>query len=291
MQFTEDRLSDIRTALLGPDGSALIHLMHLKGFGQDTSDAAPASLQLATDLRWIDPDSGVLTPLGTCAADSCREYQFWIERDRKTPFDGYAPHLSPAFFKGRKVLEIGPGMGANLMSIAAAGGEVLGVEPVTAYIQMGAILSEREGLAAPDVRQGAAEDIPFGNASADLILCASAHQYFEILPAFHEIARTLTKGGELLIVGGTFKPYFWGGLKAILQERSGAAAYVITVLNSLSYMAFKTRVIPARTGFSTSRPVYPSQAALMRLLSQTGFEQVSDPVKVGPETCLHVRLR
>lgn len=291
MQFSEDRLTEIRTALLGPDGSALIHLMHLKGFGQDTSEAAAPVLQLATDLRWIDPDTGALTPLGTCAADSCREYQFWTERDRKTPFEGYAPHLSSTYFKGRKVLEIGPGMGANLMSIAAAGGEVLGVEPVTAYIQMGAILSEREGLPAPDVRQGAAEEIPFEKASADLILCASAHQYFEILPAFHEIARTLSKGGELLIVGGTFKPYFWGGLKAVLKERSGAAAYVITVLNSLSYMAIKKRVIPARTGFSTSRPVYPSQAGLMRLLSQTGFEQVSAPVMVGPETCFHVRLR
>lgn len=291
MQFDTDHLAKVRTHLLGPDSASLIHLMHLLGFGQDTSNADPRARETAVKLQWIDAETGALTALGTCAADSCREYQFWLERGRKAAFEDAAEYLSPAYFQGRKVLEIGAGMGANLMSLSAAGASVLGVDPIKAYIQLGEILSEREGLPAPDLREGTAEKIPFEDASADVILCISAHQYFDIWPAFDELARVVKQNGELILVGGTFKPYFWGALGAALRERRGFAPFGITVANSLSYMATGRRAIPARTGFSTSRPIYPTQRSLQSWLGNRGFEELSPPIKVGPELCLHLRKR
>lgn len=291
MRFDNTQIEHIRAALLDPGADELIRYMQAHGLSQDTSGFGAGVVQEAHDLGWIASPSGTLTALGICAADSCREYQFWIERDRALPFAGAAPYLTAEKFRGRAALEIGSGMGANLMSFACEGAHVMGVEPVEAYAQIGAIFCEREGLSFPDVRQGSAEKLPFDDEEIDLILCVSAHQYFDIRPALTEMVRVLRPGGEVIIIGGTLGAYIPGFFfREVLARPSAIKAYVITILNTLSYTTFGRRIIPGRHGFTTTRPIYPTRAAMMRLLRQAGLYEQNPPSWVGSESCFHTRL-
>jgi SAM-dependent methyltransferase len=289
MMFDTKQLDLVRIHLLGDGSAELIQYMKTKSLSGDTSVFSQETIQTAQDLGWIADPGDRLTDLGICAADSCREYQFWQERDKTLPFEGAAPHLTLPFFNGRSVLEIGSGMGANLMSLSATASQVCGIEPVMAYIQLGEILCDREGIAPPDMRPGAAEDLPFGDDTADMVLCVSAHQYFDIRQAFPEISRVLKPSGELIIVGGTLKGFMKDGINDVMQRRGGAKSYAITIINTLSYMFAERRIITGRGKFSTTRPIYPSRASMMRWLSKQGLVEISPPTKIGWETCFHMR--
>jgi SAM-dependent methyltransferase len=165
----------------------------------------------------------------------------------------------------------------------------MGVEPVEAYVQMGTIFCEREGMEPPEVRQGAAEALPFDDGEFDLVLCVSAHQYFDLTPAFTEINRVLASNGEAIIIGGTLWPYFFGTVAELGSNPRNLKGLTITTLNTLSYSWLGRRLVPARNGFSTSRPIYPGQGAMARMLRQAGLEKASPPTPVGTETCFHVK--
>ena len=287
--MSDEQLAMARTHLLDDGAADLIQLMKCKSLSWDTSDISDTAAQTARALGWLSGPDDRLTDAGILAADSCREYQFWLERNKKLPFEGAATHLSSPYFQDRSVIEIGSGMGANLMSLSQTASEVCGIEPVTAYAQFGDILCEREGITPPDVREGAAEALPFGDQSADLVLCVSAHQYFDIRTAFPEISRVLKPGGELIIVGGTLRGYIGEGLGEMFQRRGGTKAFAITLANTLSYMFLERRVITGRGKFSTTRPIYPSRAAMVRWLSRNGLVEISTPCALGWETCFHMR--
>lgn len=289
MRFDKDQLAGVRRHLLGEGSEELIRLMQARGLGRDSEGFPEAARSAARELGWIT-DSDTLTALGICAADSCREYRFWLERDRALPFEGTAPYLSLSHLKDRPLLEIGSGAGMNLMSILAAGGQAQGVEPVEAYAQLGAVFCEREGLAPPDVRQAAAEALPFEGGTADLILCISAHQYFDIPAALAELARVLRPGGELIMVGGTLEPYVRGSLTK-LHRPAEARSFAVTTVNTLSCMATGRRIMPARRGFSTSRPVYPTRTAMWRMMRKVGLVEVPPTILVGTETAFRARRR
>lgn len=289
MMFDAAHLDLARTHLLGDSSAELIQLMKCKSLSWDTGEISEKTVQTARDLGWIAEPGDRLTDLGIFAADSCREYQFWLERDKNLPFEAAAPHLSLPYFKQRSVIEIGSGMGANLMSLSQTASQVCGIEPVTAYAQLGDILCEREGITPPDMREGSAESLPFGDKSADLVLCVSAHQYFDICKALPEISRVIKPGGELIIVGGTLRGYVGEGLKEMTERRGGTKAFAITIANTLGYMALERRIITGRGKFSTSRPIYPSRAAMTRWLARSDLVEMSAPCKLGWETCFHMR--
>ncbi len=289
MRFDEGQLAEARTYLLGEGSDELIRLMQAKGLARGSEGFSDAARDAARVLGWI-AESGALTGLGICTADSCREYRFWLDRDRSLPFEGAAPYLSLRTLKDRSVLEIGSGAGMNLMSILAAGGQARGVEPVEAYAQLGAVFCEREGLAPPDVRQGVAEALPFKDNTADLILCVTAHQYFDLKPALAEIARVLRPGGELIIIGNTLGVYARRALGRALRRPGQAKAYATTVTNTLSYMVLGRRIVTGRGAFTTAQPVYPTRSAMRRFLREVGLTDISPVVRVGPETCFRSRL-
>jgi SAM-dependent methyltransferase len=98
--------------------------------------------------------------------------------------------LSPA--PGPRVLDLGAGTGKLTAALAAAGAEVVTVEPDPA------MLAElRRGLPQVDARQGSAEAIPLADASVDAVLAGHALHWFDMAIAGPEIARVLAPGGVL----------------------------------------------------------------------------------------------
>ena len=102
--------------------------------------------------------------------------------------------------RGLDVLEIGVGMGADLLQWARAGARVTGVDLTERAV---AITRERlraEGLAG-DVRVGDAEDLPFPDGSFDLVWSWGVlHHTPASTRALREAARVLRPGGRYAVM-------------------------------------------------------------------------------------------
>ena len=269
MEFDETMFDRAKAAFLGPESDHLIACLAGLNLGRPVED--DHSLALAAELGWTLPGDRSLTALGGLVSDSCREYLFWIERGRRLPFLGFTDALTETAFHGKAVLEIGAGMGANLMSLSPLASKVEGLEPVAIYRQMGAILRQREGLPAARHGPGLAEALPHADASFDVVLCVSAHQYMDLAPAFAEAARVLRPGGELILIGGVLDKYLREVLRDLPRRPALIRPGLVTLVNTLGYMALGRRVLPARGGATTSRPIYPPASSVCRLLADAGL--------------------
>jgi ubiquinone/menaquinone biosynthesis C-methylase UbiE len=90
------------------------------------------------------------------------------------------------------VLELGAGTGKLTEQLVALGHDVHATDPDPAML---AKLSER----LPEVRtsQASAEEIPGGDRTYDVVVCAQAFHWFDLDRALPEIARVLKAGGRL----------------------------------------------------------------------------------------------
>jgi SAM-dependent methyltransferase len=93
------------------------------------------------------------------------------------------------------VLELGAGTGKLTEQLVALGHDVHATDPDAAML---AKLSAR----LPEVRasQASAEEIPAGDRSYDVVVCAQAFHWFDLDKALPEIARVLKAGGRLSLV-------------------------------------------------------------------------------------------
>lgn len=120
------------------------------------------------------------------------------EYERGRP--GYPPEVVAALGlpPGARVADVGAGTGKLTRALAAAGLDVVAVEPLGAM---------REALAAavPDVEvlEGQAEALPLADASIDAITVADALHWFDGEHAAPELARVLRPGGVLAVVVNT----------------------------------------------------------------------------------------
>jgi SAM-dependent methyltransferase len=93
------------------------------------------------------------------------------------------------------VLELGAGTGKLTEQLVALGHDVHATDPDAAML---AKLAQR----LPEVRtsQAPAEEIPSGDRSYDVVVCAQAFHWFDLDQALPEIARVLKAGGRLSLV-------------------------------------------------------------------------------------------
>ena len=274
MLLDDASFSKVRAVFLDPDSWDLITFLASLNLG--TLNDLENTKEVATQLELFNPDTQSLTSRGWLVSDSCREYIFWIERDRQLPFLGYTDLLTIDAFENKEILEVGSGMGANLMSLSPFALNIEGLEPVGIYRQMGSILREREGLPEVKTLYGWAENLPYKDSSFDVVLCVSSHQYTDIRLAFSEMARVLRPNGELILIGGVFGK-FLGELCATIPSsvrsfRSG----LVTLSNTISYIAVGKRMVRSRGLGTTSRPIYLPSRVLCRIMAEKGL-RVSVP--------------
>ena len=127
MKLDDRQLEAARRHLLGEGSDALIRFMASQSVALKDGSVDEKAEQLARDLGWIDTATGKRTATGIFVSDSCREYLFWLGRDKALPFEGALPHLTGALFQDQYIVEIGAGMGPNLMSLAGRAGRGRGL--------------------------------------------------------------------------------------------------------------------------------------------------------------------
>jgi ubiquinone/menaquinone biosynthesis C-methylase UbiE len=101
---------------------------------------------------------------------------------------------------GRRVLEIGVGMGADLVRFARAGADVSGVDLTERAVSIARERLARAGLTG-DVRLADAESLPFHDASFDIVWSWGVlHHTPDTAEAIAEACRVLRPGGRLRVM-------------------------------------------------------------------------------------------
>jgi SAM-dependent methyltransferase len=97
--------------------------------------------------------------------------------------------------RGSRVLDLGAGTGKLTALLAAAGYDVVAVEPLPK-------MREQLERSLPELRvlEGSAEEIPLPDGSVDAVCVAQAFHWFDPVAALAEIARVLVRGGWLALV-------------------------------------------------------------------------------------------
>jgi SAM-dependent methyltransferase len=125
------------------------------------------------------------------------------DRYRPGPPDAALDWLLPA--GASQVIELGAGTGALTRLLVARGLDVRAVEPDA---RMRQVLVER--IPGTQALEGTAEAIPADDASADVVIVASAWHWVDEARAVPEVARVLRPGGRLAILwSGTDRTQPW----------------------------------------------------------------------------------
>jgi SAM-dependent methyltransferase len=130
-------------------------------------------------------------------------------------------------WRGRRVLEIGCGVGTDTVRFARAGAEITAVDLTETAVTLTRGHLEQLGLPG-EVRQADAESLPFADGSFDLVWSWGVlHHTPDTARAVGEVARVLAPGGEARIMlynrHSLFALGVWA-LRGALQRRSLAAA-------------------------------------------------------------------
>lgn len=163
-----------------------------------------------------------------------------LTRDDLAPFDefhsgGRGSTRELARFAGirpgMEVLDVGSGVGGPARTLAAEFGcRVTGIDLTEEFCRAAAMLTEKVGLSAKvQFRQGNALDLPFEDASFDLVWCQNTLMNIDDKGRFfHEVHRVLHPGGlfafETILAGKVSEIYF-----PVLWADSPSLNFLVTV--------------------------------------------------------------
>lgn len=127
----------------------------------------------------------------------------FYERVDKNRYEEYAPWMKSALefasFSGKRLLEVGFGMGTDLFQFASAGAIVSGVDLSPEHLRIATQRFAVYGLPA-DLRLADAEALPYEAASFDVVYTFGViHHTPDTQKAVREIHRVLKPGGRAII--------------------------------------------------------------------------------------------
>lgn len=143
-------------------------------------------------------------PCGIACARSIsigtREFYDTIDYNR---YRQYAPWMKETIvfdsFPGKKVLEVGFGMGTDLFQFASAGSIVTGIDLVPKHMEIARQRFDLYGIPA-DLMLGDAENLPFADEVFDVVYSFGVlHHTPNTQKAIAEIYRVLKPGGRVII--------------------------------------------------------------------------------------------
>jgi ubiquinone/menaquinone biosynthesis C-methylase UbiE len=143
-------------------------------------------------------------PCGAVAGDFKEGSREYFDAVAKNRYESYAPWLKKLIdgidVKGKTVLELGCGLGTDLMSFAKNGADVTGLDLTPKHIELAKKLFELSGMPAKFIL-GDAENMEIPAASIDVVYSFGVlHHTPNIEKAVAEIHRVLKPGG-LAVIG------------------------------------------------------------------------------------------
>jgi SAM-dependent methyltransferase len=136
-------------------------------------------------------------------ADDVGYDTFFAEYDRfRYEREPHIPRcLDEVSFSGRKVLEVGLGLGADSEQIIRRGGRWTGIDLTAESVDRVRTRLQLRGLRYEGVTQGSVLELPFADDSFDIVFSHGVlHHVPEIVRAQNELARVLRPGGEAVVM-------------------------------------------------------------------------------------------
>lgn len=208
-----------------------------------------------------------------------RARRLWQERYQDERLRQIAAFCGPV--AGRRILDLGCGMGGLAVALRQAGARAVGHEPNRAYGVICALRAARYGLSLPFVA-AIGEALPFRDGAFDIVVCLDVLEHAESLDrTLGEIARVLTPGGHAIVTatnrfvfrdphyhlrGINWLPRPWA--EALIRRRGrGKGAVAFTDRQALAAMHYVT---------------YPGFVARCRALGFTVEDTRERRVRSGP---------
>lgn len=144
----------------------------------------------------------------------------FFERVDTNRYEEYAPWMKSTMefdkFPGKKVLEVGFGMGTDLFQFASSGSIVSGIDLSPRHLEIAKKRFALYGIRA-DLRLADTEDLPFEDATFDVVYTFGVLHHTPDTPkAVDEIHRVLKPGGRAII--GVYHRYSAFYLCSVLLE-------------------------------------------------------------------------
>lgn len=164
---------------------------------------APHATGGTTDVVWREERLAALVDRWTAhmrwRADFARwrERRLWQERYQDERVGQLVALCGP--LAGRRVLDLGCGMGGLVVALRQAGARAVGHEPQRAYGAICTLRAARYGLTLPMVT-AIGEALPFRDGAFDVVTCLDVLEHAESLDqTLAEIARVLAPGGHAVV--------------------------------------------------------------------------------------------
>ena len=140
-----------------------------------------------------------------CGADGEAPFgsPLFFKRVEEERYDRYAPWMKPVMgfdrYPGKRVLEVGFGLGTDHVSFARGGASCFGIDLTPAHIAATRLRLQLEGFPVRLSRSDA-ENLPFASESFDLVYSFGVlHHTPGTSRAVEEIHRVLKRGGEAIV--------------------------------------------------------------------------------------------
>lgn len=139
-----------------------------------------------------------------------------LEKYRYEKIDYLREYVGFSRYRGKMVLEIGCGVGIDLLQFARAGAQVAAVDLTENAVKLAEANLAREGYRG-DIRVGNAEALDFPDGSFDVVYSHGVlHHTVDTERSVSEVHRVLRFGGEAIIM--LYNRYSWFNLVAVVSR-------------------------------------------------------------------------